>query len=421
LDLSSGKQASICPATIKESAEIQQGRFDEMAWSQSGIIEGNAMGERGMGRVFQPMYKDKDGNWRHASVWWIAFYYNGCEQRESSGSKKKSVARRLLRDRLSAITTGTLITGEAQRLRFSDLAEKLYLDYRRNSRRSLDRVGRAVKHLNGYFGDYRASDITDEAIERYVDLRLEQDGVAKASVKYELALLKRMFSLARKLLPVRPHFPVLHLNNVRKGFFEESEFHSFLEKLDEDLQPIMLFAYLTGWRVKSEILPLKWGVNVDIPAGEIRLEPGTTKNNEGRVFPISVLPELADVLARQRRRTDMVERSTGKTVPWVFHRNGKKISDFRGQWEKAITAATIRRKIPHDFGRTAVRNLERAGVPRSVAMKLVGHKTESIYRRYAIVAKQDLVDGLRRLADYRAGLQAIQGDSEVVDIMQAAK
>jgi integrase len=233
-------------------------------------------------------------------------------------------------------------------------------------------------------------------------------------------MLKRMFSLAHKLLPVRPHFPILHLNNVRKGFFEESEFRCFLEKLDEDLQPVMLFAYLTGWRIKSEILPLKWGANVDLAVGEVRLEPGTTKNNEGRVFPISVLPELADLLARQKCRTEIIERRTGRIVLWVFHRNGKRITDFRGEWEKAIAAAKILRKIPHDFRRTAVRNLERAGVPRSVAMKLVGHKTESIYRRYAIVAKQDLVDGLKRLADYRAGLEVKQGDSKVVDISQAA-
>jgi integrase len=60
-----------------------------------------------------------------------------------------------------------------------------------------------------------------------------------------------------------------------------------------------------------------------------------------------------------------------------------------------MAAAQIARKIPHDFRRTTVRNLDRAGVPRSVAMQLVGHKTEIIYRRYAIVAKKDLADGLR--------------------------
>ncbi len=45
----------------------------------------------------------------------------------------------------------------------------------------------------------------------------------------------------------------------------------------------------------------------------------------------------------------------------------------------------------------AVRNLERAGVSRSAAMKLSAHKTESVYRRYAIVAESDLREAARNL------------------------
>ena len=39
-----------------------------------------------------------------------------------------------------------------------------------------------------------------------------------------------------------------------------------------------------------------------------------------------------------------------------------------------------------------------SGEPRSVAMKLTGHRTESIYRRYAIVCESDLSDAVARVA-----------------------
>ena len=148
----------------------------------------------------------------------------------------------------------------------------------------------------------------------------------------------------------------------------------------------------------------------------MRLEPGTTKNDEGRTFPFVVLPELEAMLRAQREKTDAMQKATGQIIPWVFHHNGKKIVEYRKSWHSAIAKAGLLGKIPHDFRRTAVRNLERAGVPRSTAMQLVGHKTESIYRRYAIVAKQDLVDGLKRLADFRAGLDKTPAAPKMVAI-----
>ena len=85
--------------------------------------------------------------------------------------------------------------------------------------------------------------------------------------------------------------------------------------------------------------------------------------------------------------------------PWVFCRDGAAaIRDFRKSWKKACIAAGVPgRRIVHDFRRTAVRNLERAAVSRGVAMKLTGHLTESVYRRYAIVCESELAEAVTKL------------------------
>ena len=158
----------------------------------------------------------------------------------------------------------------------------------------------------------------------------------------------------------------------------------------------MTFAYLTGWRVQSEVLPLKW-VQVDRTAKTIRLEVGTTKSRDGRTLPYDLLPELVDLIDVQWREHERLKEA-GVICPFVFHRNGKPIRDFRGAWEAACKAAGCPDKIVHDFRRTAVRNFERAGVSRSAAMQVTGHKTESVYRRYAIVSEGDIREAFGKLA-----------------------
>lgn len=98
------------------------------------------------------------------------------------------------------------------------------------------------------------------------------------------------------------------------------------------------------------------------------------------------------------------ELKGGQSIPPVFHWNDR--GTFKEihpkalyrRWHDACRKAGVPMRIPHDFRRTAVRNLERAGVPRSVTMKLTGHKTEAVYRRYAIVCEADLTEGLKKLA-----------------------
>ncbi len=113
-----------------------------------------------------------------------------------------------------------------------------------------------------------------------------------------------------------------------------------------------------------------------------------------------MLPELERIVDGQRRRTTRLESEKSEIIPWVFHKDGERIRDIRKSWAKATKAAGLVGRRFHDFRRTAVRNLERSGVPRSVAMKLVGHKTEAVYRRYAIAADKDLADGVERLASF---------------------
>ena len=120
-----------------------------------------------------------------------------------------------------------------------------------------------------------------------------------------------MFTLAcqaGKLL-VSPHIPMLQEDSIRRGFFEWEQFQSVRRRLPPEVQPVVTFAYLTGWRVNSEVLTLRWH-QVDRRAGIVRLDPGTTKNREGRTFPFSALPELRDLIEEQRAMTLVPKRDS---------------------------------------------------------------------------------------------------------------
>jgi integrase len=335
--------------------------------------------------------------YRRGAIWW--FKWVGADRRthyRSSGSMEREVAEQMLRDEIQRRAKGREPSADARRCLVDDLLETLRARYRTEGRRSLERVELSCRHLLRLFAGVPSMRVTGADITRYADLRL-QEGAAPATVNRELAALRSAYRLGirHEVIPAMPHIALLPERNVRKGFATAEQIQAVCRHLPAAEADAVRFMFITGWRSQSEVLPLTWA-QVDWNTGFVRLHPGSTKNLEGRAFPL--IPELRAVLQRRLEATRRCERAQGRIIAEVFHRAGRPIRTMRRSWASACRKAGTPGLILHDLRRSAVRNLERAGISRSVAMKLTGHKTESVYRRYAIVAESDLVEAGNRLS-----------------------
>jgi integrase len=254
-------------------------------------------------------------------------------------------------------------------------------------------------HLTAYIGGRRARSITAADIRAYATMRLHDDHAKPATVNRELAKLNAMFSNAIEDgdLNYKPKITLLdEIEYVRSGFFEPQMFEAILTRLPGHLKPIVEFDYYVGWRL-GEVNSLQWADSVVMygrenrATGEVNigsrtasLRPGRTKNRRARFLPLE--GELWRIIQHQyeNRPSD---------CPWVFYRpDGGRIISFRKAWRRACKAAGYPNMLFHDFRRTAARNLRRAGLAESEAMRITGHATVQIFRRYSIVSEDDLRD-----------------------------
>ena len=338
--------------------------------------------------------------YKRGTVFWVKYYRNGKPYRESSMSDKETDAKRLLKKREGEISGGKIPGVYFEKVKFDDLADNFISDYRINNKKTLNRAERSVKQFKEFFGGSRVTDITTPRIQSFIEQRLTQgkNGKSNATVNRELAALKRILNLGLQQTPPLvdrvPHIPMLKENNVRKGFFEHSDFFALRKALPNHLQGLVTFAYKTGWRI-SEIEDLTWA-QVDLDNSIVRLESGTTKNDDARTVYLD--DELKAVFKKQKEQQKALLLNKAskdeivKISPYVFtNASGTdKIKDFRGTWAKACKDAKIGKKLFHDFRRTAVRNMVRAGIPERVAMMISGHKTRSVFDRYNVVSETDL-------------------------------
>jgi integrase len=360
----------------------------------------------GDGRLFQP--KKKDGTLKSAR-WWIAYYVNGREVRESAGKTEKE-AQRVLRRKLAKRDSGQIVETEDTRLTVAAMLDTYEADLRAQRKKSAPTIHSHLKPVRAMFGDRKALSLVPGDFEAYRSMREKKDGreqetrkVERATIDHELGALRAAYGLARKQERISrvPFVPMYGkaADVVRQGFVERADFDRIASLLRDSgraaLADAATFAYLSAWR-RGEVIPLKWA-QVDRAAREVKLQ--TSKSGHPRTLPLE--GELSDVVERrwQARSFRTPEGWLGSS-PYVFHDGGTPIGDFRKAWAAACKAAGVPGRRFHDLRRSGVRNLVRSGVSQSVAMSISGHRTVSTFIRYDIASDEDKREALRAVAEH---------------------
>lgn len=343
------------------------------------------------------------------SKYWRAQYTNhdGKVVRVSTEEQVKQKALAVLQRLMGDSARGLPPLPDAHKIHYSDLRRGLIADYEAKGNKSLTTTADGEDWINGLpqldaFFDYPKTPgppvtrITTDTSRDFAQKRMADDGVGTAMVNRSLACLRRMLKLAYedgKLQSV-PKIRFLKEPPARKGFLEQEKLDALVGLLPTHLKPIVTFLFWCGGRV-NEARQIEWH-QVNLAERLVRLEEEQTKGEQARVVP---LPSVVVDLLRD------VKPKTGR----VFN-----AENLRNEWEKACHAAKlgVRTKMEpkkeggypwykyeglliHDLRRSGVRNLRKAGVPESVIMKISGHKTAEVFRRYNIVDASDVSAAMR--------------------------
>ena len=368
------------------------------------IVERIRYGSRGQGSLIR--YKD-------SSRWVSCYYHDGVEHRESTETSDLKKARAWHKSKLDEIAAGRqglvkVSLPAAKRITVAQLLDDLKTDITLRELKSAYKLQSHMRQIREHFGTMRAVAVTGAVVDTYID-KLRTAGKAPATINRYTQVLGAAFTLAveRKKLTEAPQTRKLPERNVRRVFYEAPEVEAVLAAAPEHLKDLLRFFALCGWR-KSEGIGMKWDM-VDLAAGTITLPD--SKNGKGRVLAIS--GDLVELMKR-REVARLFETPDGdlRVSDYVFHKAARPIGDFKKSWHATLkragltfeekqpdgTTRTVYTRTIHDFRRTAVRNLIRAGVRETVAMSVSGHKTRSMLDRYNIVAIDDVKEAIEKVS-----------------------
>jgi integrase len=345
--------------------------------------------------------------YRRGKIWWISYMLDGEQQNESTGSEERKDASALLKKRNGEIAARRALGAKARVLMVPDLLDMLLAYYIDQERRSVGDLRGKIKRLKDRFAGVRATEFGTEHIAA-LKAEMLRAKASNATVNRYLEVLRRAFSLAvthdPPLVGRVPHFAMLKEDNTRTGFVDDEQYRRLLVSLPEHLRGMLIFGYHLGMR-KTALRNLRRD-QVDWPAKVIRTEAPRGAKQQGRVLPI-----YGDMIPWLEMQMTTWPRVKGR---WIMHQGGAQIGEFRKSWATACKLAGLPGLLFHDLRRSAVRNMERAGVPRSQAMAITGHKTASVYSRYAIVSEADVKSAgekLGRMMD-EARMELVRGEQK---------
>jgi integrase len=231
------------------------------------------------------LYQQKNRLGIKAGPWWIKYSVNGRVRYESTGTQNREEARRLLNERLGHVATGRPLPLRVDKILYDELAADLRQHYQATGKRDLKEAEHRLAHLDAFFRGWRAVDIGSDLITRYI-VRRQGQGASNGTINRDLGVFRRMLRLglrSRKLV-VMPPIDMLKEAPPRSGFFEDDQYEAVTVRLTTrpDLQVALAITQAYGWRMQSEVLTLERR-HVDLKAGALSLDPGMTKNDDGRV------------------------------------------------------------------------------------------------------------------------------------------
>ena len=307
---------------------------------------------RGTGMLFR---------WKGAGPFWTKVYYNGIPKMKSPKTTIKREAEAILRDRLAADPDAGILK-EFRKLDCESLYDDLVTNYKINHLKSGDHLERRWRlHLRSHFGHMLAGKVEVDEVKKYVAKRMKK-GAENASINRELAILRRMFSLAVKNKKVKadavPFIEMLAEDNTRSGFLESRDQDALAQacgRVGLWMRAIFEVGVTLGWRYR-EVVNLRVR-QLDFSAGTVRLDPGSTKNGKGRECPM--MPQVRSLLAQCVAGKEPDDH--------VFTRDdGSPVRNFRSTWINCCREAKVSGLMFHDLRRSAARNLRNAGVAEQI-------------------------------------------------------